>query len=292
MFGRMVSDMMVKPGLSPVFDDPRAFGLEHEDVEFEASDGVTIRGWLIDGGTDRVIVQSHFGVQCSRAGYTPEGKGMIKLWKENISFLRQAKHLVEQGYSVLMYDMRNHGESDAGSCPWVTWGPEEAKDIIAAVDFLTKHPRYENANIGLLSICMGSSATTYAYGMGDQGLARYDNIKAMMAVQPLHYSDFVKAFGLPSFLNKAGSKVTLERTGVDLNARTFIDDVKHIPVPTMVVQNENDPWTNLDFVRRFHHELTSEKELVLLDLSKDRAAAYDHLGESPRMISDYFGRFL
>ena len=96
---------------------------------------VTLRGWLIPGGTERVVVQSHFGVQCSRAGYTPKGKGLIKMWKEDISFLRQARHLHERGYTVLMYDMRNHGESDPGTCPWVSWGPEEARDVIAAVDF-------------------------------------------------------------------------------------------------------------------------------------------------------------
>ena len=71
---------------------------------------VTIRGWLIDGGNDKIIIQSHFGVQRNRAGYCPEGKGIIKPWKQNISFLRQKqKQLVGMGYSVLMYDMRNHG---------------------------------------------------------------------------------------------------------------------------------------------------------------------------------------
>ena len=42
---------------------------------------------------------------------------MIKMWKQDIPFLRQAKHLQEQGYTILMYDMRNHGESDLGTCP-------------------------------------------------------------------------------------------------------------------------------------------------------------------------------
>ena len=87
MFGKMVSNLMIKPGNSPVFNHPKDFGLNYEDVEFQASDGVTLRGWLIKGGTDKVIIQSHFGVQCSRAGYTPKGKGMIKMWKADISFL-------------------------------------------------------------------------------------------------------------------------------------------------------------------------------------------------------------
>ena len=58
------------------------------------------------------------------------------------------------GYSVLMYDMRNHGESDVGTTPWITWGAEEVKDIIAAVNFVESHPTYKDAKIGL-GICMG-----------------------------------------------------------------------------------------------------------------------------------------
>lgn len=292
MLGKMVSNLMIKPGKSPLFNHPKDFGLEYDDVEFEASDGVTLRGWLINGGTEKVIIQSHFGVQCSRAGYTPKDKGIIKMWKEDISFLRQAKYLTDQGYTVLMYDMRNHGESDLGTCPWVSWGPEEGKDVIAAVDFITNHQDYDNASIGLLSFCMGASASTYAYGMGGEGLRAYENIKAMIAVQPLHYKEFVKAFGMPSILNKAGSKISFDRTGIDLYTKTFMPDVKQIPVPTLVVQNRNDPWTDLDFVQTFYDELQVEKEMLWLELSKKRAAAYDYLGTSPEFIDEFFGRYL
>ena len=292
MFAKMASDMMIKPGNSPVFNSPADLGLNYEDVEFEASDGVALRGWLVKGGTDKVIIQSHFGVQCSRAGYTPRGKGLIKLWKEDISFLRQAQYLSEQGYTILMYDMRNHGESDLGTCPWVSWGPEESKDVIAAVDFILRHTAYKDAGIGLLSICMGAAASTYAYGMGDQGLRRYPNIKAMIAVQPLHYKEFVKAFGMPDFLDKAGSKKSLERIGFDLNTKTFMPDVKRITVPTLVMQNKNDPWTDLDFVQRYYDELQVEKELRWLELSNDRAAAYDYLGTVPEELANFFDKYV
>ena len=292
MFAKMISDLMIKPGNSPVFGSPEDFSLKYQDVQFEASDGVTLRGWLIEGGTDKVIIQTHFGVQCSRSGYTPKGKGLIKMWKEDLSFLRQARYLSEQGYTVLMYDMRNHGESDLGTCPWVSWGPEEAKDVIAAVDFVSNHSLYKDANIGLLSICMGAAASTYAFGKGEDGLGHYPSIKAMIAVQPLHYKEFVKAFGIPSFLDRAGSKLSLERTGIDLNTKTFMPDVGSISVPTLVVQNRNDPWTDLDFVQRYFDELNVEKDLLWVELEKSRAAAYDFLGTSPQTLGEFFGRYM
>ena len=291
MLTRYLSDMMVKPHQSPLFDNPENYDLKYEDVAFEASDGVTIRGWLIDGGNDKIIIQSHFGVQCNRAGYCPKGKGIIKPWKQNISFLRQAKQLVSMGYSVLMYDMRNHGESDIGTTPWITWGPEEAKDIIAAVDFIESHTIYKDAKIGLLSICMGSAISTYAFGM-ENGLRNYKNIKAMIAVQPLQYQKFVDAFGMPRFLQRSSAKLNKQRTGIDMVQTSFLDDVCQINVPTLVVQNSNDPWTEMSFVDSYYANLTVEKQMLLLDLEKNRFAAYEHLGSNPNGIYEWFEKYM
>ena len=292
MFGNMIADMMIKPFQSPLFDSPANYGLDYEDVEFQASDGVTLRGWLIKSGTDKVIVQSHFGVQCNRAGYCPKGKGLIKPWKEDITFLRQAKYLADKGYSVLMYDLRGHGESDIGTTPWVSWGPEEGKDVIAAVSYIANdQPEYKGASIGLLSICMGAASTTYAYGM-EYGLATFPQIKAMIAVQPLLYSYFVEAFGMPGFLQRAGAKMTYERLGFDLNTKSFLPDVKDITVPTLVVQNKNDPWTNLDMVKAYYDGLTVEKEMLWLDIEKNRFAAYDYVGRSPEKLMGWFDKHL
>lgn len=289
MFGTMISNMMVKPGQSPLFDKPEDHGLEYENVEFKTEDGVTLRGWLINGGSDKVIVQTHFGVQCNRGGWTPKGHGPITPWKQDIQFLRQAKYLVGQGYSVLMYDMRGHGESDLGPIPWVSWGPEEAKDVIAAVDFVTR--RFPDASIGLLSICMGAASTTYAYGR-DNGLANRPNIKAIVAVQPLLYTCFVEALGMPGFMTRAGEKVSERRLGFDMGTPNFIDDAPKISVPTLVVQNSNDPWTKMGMVDDYFQALSVEKELKLLDLKKSRFAAYEYVGTHPEDLMGWFDRFV
>lgn len=282
---------MVKPFQSPLFDNPANHSLDFEDVEFQASDGVTLRGWLIAGNTDRVIVQSHFGVQCNRCGWSPQGKGPIKPWNEDIKFLRQAKYLVAHGYSVLVYDFRGHGESNIGSIPWVSWGPEEAKDVVAAVDYVSTHPDYKNASIGLLSICMGAASTTYAYGMSDSLRSR-KHVKALIAVQPLLYSYFVRALGMPAFAEGLSAKVSNQRLGFDIAKPNFIDDAPKINVPTLVIQNKNDPWTHLDMVQAYYSALSSEKEYRELDLEPSRFAAYDYLGRAPEAFVDWFNQHL
>lgn len=289
MLTKYVADMMIKPGASPVFDKPSDFGLDYEDVTFKSKDGVELSGWLIKGSEERVIIQSHFGVQSSRSGYTPMGKGMIKMWKEEIHFLNQAKHLVSQGYSVFMYDFRNHGNSGTSERPWVSWGPEEAKDVAAAVDYIGSHPIYKNAKIGLLSICMGAASTTYAFGSGliDQG-----KISAMVAVQPLIYPDFVKAMGIPNFIAKRVNVETTERLGFDLTQKSFLPDVSKIDAPTLVIQNTNDPWANKEFVENYFDGLNAEKEILWLNLKKSRAASYDYIGKQPKTLSEFFDKYM
>ena len=291
MFGKMVSDMMVKPGKSPVFETPDKYNLNFEDVTFKTSDGITLSGWLIKGGTDKVIVQSHFGVQCSRCGYTQEGKGIFKntLWTSDIHFLEQAKYLVEAGYSVLMYDMRNHGNSEHNR--WISWGKDERKDVLAAVKFISEHSDYQDASIGLLSICMGQGASVFAFGLEEE-LKRYSNLKAMISVQPLTYDYFVKAFGLPNFLINAGNKYNKEKRNVDLTGESFLPYVKDISIPTMVIQNTNDPMTNIDMVKQFYGDLQVEKKMLWLDLEKKRGAAYSWLGKNSEPILEWFNRHL
>ena len=82
-------------------------------------------GWIIRN--DKVIIQ---GVQCSRCGYTVEGKNFISksLWSTDIKFLNQAKYL-----NALMYDFR-----------------KKSNDWITSVNFISNQ-----SDIALLSICMG-----------------------------------------------------------------------------------------------------------------------------------------
>ncbi len=291
MFGKQISDLMIKPGKSPVFETPNKYGLAYEDVTFKASDGVTLSGWLVKGGTDKVIIQSHFGVQCSRCGFTQKGKGMMKnvLWTSDIHFLEQAKYLAKAGYSVLMYDMRNHGNSEKTG--YVSWGLKERKDVVAAIKFIAEHDDYQNANIGLLSICMGQGASTFAFGMEPE-MKNFEHLKTMISVQPLTYDYFVQAMGLPQYLINAGNDYNKRKRNTDLTGDSFLPYVKDINVPTLVIQNQNDPMTSIDMVKQYYNDLTVEKKMLWLDLEKKRGAAYVWLGTNPKPIVGWFDKYL
>ena len=297
MISGLVANMMFKPGQAPVFDDPAPYGLAYENVEFKTRDGVILRGWLIPGDKNKVIIQNHFGTMCSRSGYTNKGKGLTKAYDRDIHFLNQAKFLNDAGYTVLMYDFRGHGDSDTGPKHWITWGIEEAKDVIAAVDFIATHPTYQSAKIGLLSICMGQGAATKAFGL-EGGLRSYQQIDAMVSVQPLDYATFIRAMGVPSFVRDGIRKLMERRTGMDFEAGTWFPHVKDINVPVRVIQNRNDGYLDDAFVNSYYDALTFEKDLVWIEIPKKRSrnqnrlAAYEWIGKNPEQILDWFDRHL
>lgn len=298
MFGKMMAQNLVLAGKgAPLFDNPQNYGLPYEDVSFTASDGVKLEGWLIEGDQDKVIIQSHFGLFCCRAGYTNEVRRPAKGYPEDVHFLRQAKYLNEAGYTVLMYDFRNHGTSDEAMDGFVTYGPEEAKDIIAAVEFISSHPKYQSANIGLLSICMGQGASVSAYGRED-GLKNYDKIKCMISVQPLDYAHFLSAMEIPKFLKNSGNRYIKRHTEFDYFNNSWRPYVKDVTVPTLLIQNLNDGFLDKDFVNGVYDDLQVEKEMMWLDLPNkknqafNRMAAYDWLGTHPEPVLAWFAKYV
>ncbi len=296
MLGKIMGNMLVKPGQAPLFDNPKNYNLVHENVSFTAQDGTKLSGWLIKGNSDKVIIQSHFGTFCCRAGYTNKGKGLMKSYPEDIHFLNQAKYLNEAGYTVLMYDFRGHGESDTGPKEMITWGPEEAQDVVSAVDYISNHPDYSSANIGLLSICMGQGATIQAFGT--LGLGDYKNIKTMISVQPLDYPHFLDAMKLPGFIRRSADKYLENKTGIDYEHSSWRPYVKEITVPTLVIQNRNDGYLDEEFVNEVFEDIPTEKEMLWIEAPKhkssttNRLAAYDWIGKNPEPVLDWFNKYL
>ena len=139
---------------------------------------------------------------------------------------------------------------------------------------------------------MGAAASTYAYGVED-GLSNYKNIKAMIAVQPLVYPDFLDALGLPKGLDRKITEVNNERTGIDLMQKSFVPDAKFISVPTLLVQSSRDPYMNREMIETYYNNLQVEKEMLWIDdLKKKRAAGYDYMAKNPEKVLNFFNKYM
>ena len=91
---------------------PEDVGLRVENVEFKAQDGITLRGWWTAGKPGLPVIIFCHGLNRSR-----------------LELLERAGEANKRGYGVLLFDLRNHGESDRA---YTSLGILEAQDVAAA----------------------------------------------------------------------------------------------------------------------------------------------------------------
>lgn len=111
---------------------PTDLGLTHRDVEFAATDGVTLSGWYLPGSNGVGIVLLH-GAGSNRS-----------------AVLDHAVVLARHGYGVLLFDARGHGRSDGQAMDFGWYGDQ---DVGGAVDYLAGQPEVEV--IAAVGVSMG-----------------------------------------------------------------------------------------------------------------------------------------
>lgn len=121
------------------FEDPATLaGRPVEPVTITAEDGVDVSAWYVKGDSDRGVVLLA-GIDSNRNSC--RGRGEFYL---------------EQGYSVLLPDLRGSGKSREGL---VTIGWQERKDLVACYDFLKQRGC---AHIGADGISLGAATICFA----------------------------------------------------------------------------------------------------------------------------------
>src|SRR5437868_7088408 len=124
--------------------DPPASAIapSHEDVTFKSRDGIVLKGWWFDvAGADRAAVLVH-------------GRGRNRV---NSDFMEAgiARLLLTHGYSVLLFDLRGHGESGGTR---YTLGIEEPRDILAAIDLAASKADIERARVAVIGESLGGGS--------------------------------------------------------------------------------------------------------------------------------------
>lgn len=140
----LLAVMITRAGTRPrdlaLTSTPRDYGLDYEDVSFEATDGVRISAWYLGGGDKDVSVAV--------------GHGLFRSRRE---VLDRAAFFRELGFDTVVFDFRRHGESGGER---VTLGYKERLDFEGAVRFLrAKAPTHR---ILLYGVSMGAAAAILA----------------------------------------------------------------------------------------------------------------------------------
>jgi alpha/beta superfamily hydrolase len=111
-------------------------------VTFRSRDGIALRGWWFSvDGVDRAAV-------------IVPGRGRNRV---NSDFMPAeiAKLLLVHGYSVLLCDLRGHGESGGTR---YTLGIEKPRDILAAIDLAASKADIARARVALIGESLGGGS--------------------------------------------------------------------------------------------------------------------------------------
>jgi fermentation-respiration switch protein FrsA (DUF1100 family) len=127
---------------------PRDYNLPYEDVEFHSRDNITLRGWFISPKPceGSVAAQTTLPSQGSPAVIFCHGHGGNK-----DPDLIYAPWFIERGIPVLLFDFRNHGQSDGDI---TSMGFYERFDLLGAIDYLVARGY---TRLGLMGFSMGAA---------------------------------------------------------------------------------------------------------------------------------------
>ena len=195
------------------------------------------------------------------------------------------KNAIERaGYPVLMFDFRNHGESEGGLSGV---GLTEYQDVIGAIAYVNN--RWLSAPaIGFVSFCMGANATTVALSKAKDQLR---DIKFLIAVQPVSAEVFIRSYlrnvytPLSLYLLPIIDRIVRWRGGFALKEMSPLRYARDVVIPTLVIQAREDPWTELTDTQAYYHQaLSGPKELWLIDGIQRRFETYNYVGDHPDRI--------
>lgn len=284
---------MIAPIRQGLFVTPADIGLDYEDAQFPAQDGVRLSGWFVPaaGGVDlhgATVVLVH-GWRWNRLGYQAEDMFANVTGSSSVDLLSFLEALHSEGYHVLTFDLRNHGQS-AASRP-VTFGQGEAKDLLGALAYLEGRDDVDDDKIGVIGFSIGANASLFA-------LPQTNQIRALVAVQPMTPSVFsyrlaTDLLGFFGAVVKSTAEIIYRLFGgpriegiVPAFAAAGAGDT-----PVLFLQGSGDRWGSSDDVSSMA-EVTPRAQEMLFVNSTHRFGGYQYLVDNPGVASAFLEQYL
>jgi uncharacterized protein len=191
--GLFVANRLTSTVREPTDQTPADEGLEFQEVGFRSTDGLALKGWWVPGeGSSPAVVMLVHGLEGSKADQ---------------HVLKTASVYFEEGYGVLMFDLRGHGESEGMR---TTLGYQEVRDVRGALSWLEEQG-FESGKAVLHGWSMGG-ATVLRSAPG-RGVAAVVEESGYADLPLLLRNRLPESSGLPPFFNP----------GIFLMAKLFLD---------------------------------------------------------------------
>ncbi len=197
---------------------PDEVGLTVTPAEFTSSDGVGLRGWWSPGETSKPVIIFCHGLNRSR-----------------LELLERAAESNRRGYGVLLFDLRNHGESETA---YTTIGVHESRDVCAARKFVEEKAGQRPQVVW--GVSMGASSAILA-AQECPGFAAIVSDSSFLSFRDTIAHHVRLFFRLPSF-PIANLIVTAAewRAGFDADAGDVEAAVRNIDAPILFIAGSAD----------------------------------------------------
>jgi hypothetical protein len=224
--------------------EPRDAGLPQEDVTLLTGDGLRLSGWFIPSkkrprGT---IIYLHGVGDCKTAGVP----------------LAAAFH--NAGFHVLLYDSREHGESEGQYC---TYGYYEKYDVSTAIDFLKKK-RIKTGVIGIFGTSMGAAVAIQAAAIDDRikAVAAEAGFTDLRTISVDYQRRIVK---LPwHFLRNVAMSRSQKIAQFKARDVSPVSDAKKLSIPVLFIHGMEDKLIHYEYSKTLYHHANEPKDLFLI----------------------------
>lgn len=284
---------IIKPPQKKLWAKPSDIGMAYEDAQFPARDGVRISGWFIPATSNKqngaTLIMTH-GWLWNRLGIPSDDLLSRVDGSTSIDLLRFAHGLHQEGFNLLLIDLRNHGES--ASTPPVTFGLQESSDMLGAVDYLNGRANDDDVNInsnriGAVGFSMGANTVLYA-------LPQTEDIKAAIVVQPVSIGPFTRRYGRELLGSLGGVIVKLSETIYRRQGGIPFDAIQPAfpaagagDVPILYVQGDGDRWGSTADVEQMVAGTPNARGPLYVN-SSHRFGGYQYLIDNPKIAAAFF----
>jgi pimeloyl-ACP methyl ester carboxylesterase len=280
---------MINPPRQRLWATPGDVGLAYEDVQFPAHDGTRLSGWFVPAPANSyrkgaTIILVH-GWLWNRLGEAAADVFSNLIGATPVDLLQLTLALHRDGFHVLMFDWRNHGQSAAVSP--VTFGREEARDLLGALAYVNGRQEVDAARIGVIGFSAGANILLYT-------LSETNRIKAGIAVQPTTISTYAARFSVDMFGLLGKVVVPVAELLYRLGGGPPLDAFRPATavtaagdVPILYIQGGGDPWGSPEDVAHMAAATPQASEPLIVE-TIDRFGGYQYLIAHPEIATAFF----